>query len=272
MAKGSNSHANSHAIQVRTHLVPCLFDQHQLAGDVVIVVDLIRASTTITSALHHGVKRIIPCAEIDEARALAREFAREEILLGGERHAVGIEGFDLGNGPHEYASARVRDKVLIFTTTNGTRMIRRAKEAQHLLVGCLWNLSAVASLAIIEAHRSKCPRIHIACSGVEEDPCVDDTLCAGALVAALTRQLGRPVVDDQSRIAEALWEQASHSHARLMELLNDSAGGRNLLKAGLIHHVAECAGINTCNMVPMLRHDPHNPHGASIVGVRHDAV
>lgn len=253
-------------IEIRTHLVPCLFDRHELAGDVVIVVDLLRASTTITSALHHGARRVIACAEIDEARAVAREHNRDEIVLGGERRCICIEGFDLGNGPHEYSSARVMDRTVIFSTTNGTRMIRRAREAHHLLVGCLWNLSAVAGHAVVVAHRSRAKRIHIACAGIEEHPCADDTLCAGAIVSVLTRLLGHRELDDESQIAEALWEPASRSQMALMEMLHRSGGGRNLLRAGLVSHVAECAGINTTGIVPVMHGD------GSLVAVRHEAV
>jgi 2-phosphosulfolactate phosphatase len=141
-----------------------------------IVVDVLRATSTIVQALEGGYRSVFCCAEIEDARAL-----REEVggVLAGERRGLDLEGFDLGNSPRDFAQARA--EALVLTTTNGTRaIVIAAARCNVVLVGALLNLDAVA-----EAARELGEDVAIVCAGVEGRFTLDDAYCAGRIAAAL---------------------------------------------------------------------------------------
>jgi 2-phosphosulfolactate phosphatase len=144
-----------------------------------IVVDVIRATSSIAQALASGYERVLCCAEIDDAWTLRRELGAEAVV-GGERNAVVVEGFDVGASPREFALAP-RAKTLILTTTNGTRStLTAASRCEVVLIGSLLNLSAVARAA-----REAGGDVAIICSGFKGAFALDDAYCAGRIVAAL---------------------------------------------------------------------------------------
>jgi 2-phosphosulfolactate phosphatase len=144
-----------------------------------IVVDVIRATSSIAQALASGYERVLCCAEIDDASGLRRDLGGEAVV-GGERNAVVVEGFDVGASPREFALAP-RAKTLILTTTNGTRSIlTAASRCEVVLIGSLLNLSAVAHAA-----REAGGDVAIICSGFKGAFAIDDAYCAGRIVAAL---------------------------------------------------------------------------------------
>jgi 2-phosphosulfolactate phosphatase len=144
-----------------------------------IVVDVIRATSSIAQALASGYERVLCCAEIEEAQALRRELG-DEAVVGGERNAIVVDGFDVGASPREFAQAP-KAKTLILTTTNGTRSIlTAASRCDVVLVGSLLNLSAVARAA-----REAGGDVAIICSGFRGAFALDDAYCAGRVVTAL---------------------------------------------------------------------------------------
>ena len=153
-------------------------DEHA-AAHVGIVVDVIRATSSIAQALAAGYERVLCCAEIDDARALRAELGGEAVV-GGERNAVVVDGFDVGASPREFAEGP-KAPTLILTTTNGTRAILTAAErCDVVLLGSLLSLSAVAHAA-----RAEGGDIAIVCSGFKGDFALDDAYCAGRIVDAL---------------------------------------------------------------------------------------
>src|SRR5258706_13920045 len=130
------------ARQLDVYLLPALVEPAQLAGKTAVVIDVLRATTTIVHALAAGATQVIPCLEVDEARRIAAELG-ERAISGGERGGKQIPGFDLGNSPAEYSRERVAGKTVVFTTTNGTRAMLRCKAARRVLLGAFVNFSAV---------------------------------------------------------------------------------------------------------------------------------
>src|SRR5947208_10202296 len=114
------------------HLLPGLLEPPELRGGVAVVIDVLRATSTIVHALAAGAQALIPCCEIDEARRIAATFPPGTALLGGERRGVMIPGFDLGNSPGDYTAEVVGGKIVVFTTTNGTGALFRAREARRV--------------------------------------------------------------------------------------------------------------------------------------------
>ena len=164
----------------------------------VVVIDVFRASTTIAAALAGGARFVLPVADVEQAMKLAEPYADSEVLLGGERECQRIEGFQLGNSPREYTREVVAGKVIIFTTTNGTRALNTAKDAATVIVGSFVNFSAVAdAVAEYEA-------VTILCAGNNGRLSLEDFACAGGLVNRLAK--AEPQLDDAALAARATYK------------------------------------------------------------------
>jgi 2-phosphosulfolactate phosphatase len=194
-----------------------------------IVVDVIRATSTIAQALAAGYERVLCCAEIDEARALRAELPSS--LVGGERKAVRIEGFDVGASPREFLEARV--ETLILTTTNGTRAIlETAKHCDDVVLGSLLNLDAVAAAV---GDRDTV----VACAGFQGAFALDDAYCAGRIV-----QLVKGSRTDAAIGSELI--------ARAFPTALDAFNARTYGPPGLEEDIAFCARENVLDVVPRL--------------------
>lgn len=159
--------------------------EERASAPVGIVVDVVRATSSIVQALASGYERVLCCAEIEEARGLRADLGCEAVV-GGERSAVVVEGFDLGASPREFAQPP-RARTLILTTTNGTRAIlTAAARCESVLIGALLNLSALAAAARAAVARADDDRdVAIVCSGFKGAFALDDAYCAGRVVTAL---------------------------------------------------------------------------------------
>jgi 2-phosphosulfolactate phosphatase len=226
-----------------------------LTDRVVVVIDVLRATTTITTALAHGAVQVIPCLEVDEARRAA---GRQEgdALLGGERGGVRIPGFDLGNSPEEYTRSRVAGKTIVFTTTNGTRAMMACRGARRVLLGAFVNFSAVCHELSRAAAESPETGIDLLCAGTRGEITREDVLLAGAICDELSRQFPTPLkVNDQADLAADAWrsavERMGGGHP-LAEILRRSCGGRNLLESGQQRDIEIAAAIDTIDLIPLL--------------------
>ena len=206
----------------------------QTPAPVGIVVDVLRATSTICQALGAGYGRVLCCAEIDEARVLA---GREgPARLAGERQLEHIDGFDFGNSPRELAGEAAA-QTLILTTTNGTRLLVSAAERfERVYVGSLLNLDAVAAAA-----RESGEDVAVLCAGVLGELALDDAYCAGRIAEALG---GDP--EDSARAAILL----ARSFPAALEGLGASRSAANLRGHGLEDDVAWCARENALEVVP----------------------
>jgi 2-phosphosulfolactate phosphatase len=221
------------------------------AGRVVVVIDVLRASTTIATALANGATAVWPTAEPADARRLARRLGRGETLLGGERHAVRIPGFDLGNSPLEYTRRVVAGKAVVTTTTNGTRaLIAANRGAARVLVGSFVNGSAIAAelRAALHAGRS----VAIVCAGSDGMFSLEDAVCAGRFVRTVMSGRGAPLanLDDGATAARRLEQPYRRSIARLFR---DARHGETLRRGGFARDLAACRALDRHPIVPELR-------------------
>ena len=161
---------------------PRSVSEAQLHNRTVIVIDLLRATTTITTAIENGAKQVIPAKDPGEAIALYGSLGRGETLLGGERGGLKLPDFHFGNSPLEYSAAAVKEKTVILATTNGTNTILTARNAARVLMGCMRNRTAVAKEALSGEEEMD---IVILCAGTEGMFSADDICCAGAIVSAI---------------------------------------------------------------------------------------
>jgi len=217
-----------------------------LGGRVVVVLDVLRATSTIVEALANGAQAVRPVSAVDEAVRAAEEIGRDRALLAGERRSIRIEGFDLGNSPREFARERVSGKVVVLTTTNGTVAILASAAARRVLIGSFLNLDAVAR----ELVRDGGP-VSIVCSGREGRFALEDALCAGALVRRASELAG--VALETNDAARAALDLLAAHGADLAGAFARTAAGRQLIDAGLEADLECCARVDAHAVVPELR-------------------
>jgi len=241
--------------RLNVYYLPQFVPEHELAGGTVIVIDLLRASTTICQALASGARDVVPFVEVGDAVGAAVKLERAQIVLGGERRGERLGGFDLGNSPAEYTPDVVFGRRVLFTTTNGTLALQHARLAGRVLVGAIVNLSAVT--ASVRDDR----QVDIVCAGTAGHVTREDILAAGAIVHQLNAsQTGGWQTNDAADAARREWEElltASRAAGRtaseqLSVELRTTAGGRNLLAIGLDDDLVDCAQIDRLDVVPEL--------------------
>lgn len=233
--------------EVQVHLTPALAGRGRLAGGVAVVIDVLRAATTIISALAAGCVEVIPCAGVEEARARADQMRAGRVLLAGERRGQPLPGFDLGNSPAEYTPRVCKGRSVVLTTTNGTGALLRAAEADRVLVGGFVNFSAVCEQLRLD------PRpIHMVCAGYEGEIALEDALLAGALVDCLCEVM-EVKLNDGARLA---WDCFENHGQVLQGALEISQGGAQLIALGQADDLRAAAVVDQFALVPELRRDP----------------
>jgi len=228
------------------HFLPQLTTAEQLSGSTVVVIDVLRATTTIAHALAAGAERVIPCREVVDARAEAAELGSAS-LLGGERRGLPIDGFHLSNSPADYTPERVAGNTIVFTTTNGTRAMEAARGAENVLLASFCNLSAVCH--ILETS----DQTHLLCAGTGGEVTREDTLLAGAVVERLCGRLA-PRLNDQALLAGDAWRAITTEFPdpALADVLRHTRGGRNLAAIGLEQDIDAAALVDSLDLVPRL--------------------
>jgi len=204
-----------------------LLPKRDLAGCTAVAFDILRATSTMITALSNGAEGIWPVRTIEEAWALKKK--HPEALLGGERHGERIEGFDLGNSPLEYGE-NVRTREIISTTTNGTIALRAVEHAALVFAGSLLNIGAIAA----HLHAQLPGELLLVCAGTFREAALEDILAAGMLIDLLP---GRPLTDS-AETALALYQQ---NHSDLAAVLHRARNGRALLAKGREAEVDWCA-------------------------------
>ncbi len=233
-------------MKIDIHLVPTAPIASSLSHHVVVVIDVLRASSVIVQAISQGVTEVIPVTTVEEAFQKAKTFRPGTTLLGGERGSRKIEGFDLGNSPREYRSETVSGKRLILTTTNGTKAFSTVSSAQSVLVGSFFNISAVAGRCLDLAQN-----VLIYPAGDEGRFSLEDTVCGGMLIDLMTKKGGGPfVLSDAARSAHILFERFEEDLVRSFYL---SQHGRDLVERGFEEDLSYCAQVDRTDIVPIFQ-------------------
>lgn len=231
-------------MRLDVYLTPGEVTTGDIADRTVVMLDILRASTTIVQALSEGARAIYPVASIDEALRLAKNFGHDEVLLTGERRCVRIEGFDLGNSPIEFTRETVEGKSLVMTTTNGTYALSLTPGASRVLIGSMLNYSAI----IDDLVRSGAEPVFL-CAGRERHFALEDAVVAGLMASRLMELAPKDwVLNDGASAAMALAKEFGVSE----EVFRMAAGGRSILEAGLPADLAFCAQVDTLKILPVL--------------------
>jgi 2-phosphosulfolactate phosphatase len=233
--------------QLHVHLCPALVAADRLAGSVAVVIDVLRATTSMIHALAAGCVSVRPCATIEEARRLADDLPAGKVLLAGERDGRPIPGFDLGNSPRQFNPCRCAHTTVVMTTSNGTRALLHAATAERVLVAAFVNYSAVCEQLRVERRP-----VHVLCAGEGGGVSLEDTLLAGALVEFFTAR-EEVYLDDGARLA---WDCFEHHGRHLDEALRLGSGGARLLSLGYDEDIRAAARVDGVHLVPELRREP----------------
>jgi len=228
--------------------------ERDLSGTVCVVFDVLRATSSMVTALANGAAGLIPVESIPEALAFRQRDHR--VLLTGEREGVRIPaeltgsiGFDLGNSPREFTAEAVRGRRIVMTTTNGTRALRACAGARRVLVSCFLNLAATADLL----KSSRPVDLLLVCSGTHEEAAFEDVLAAGALCDLLWDDYAAGALSDSALMARRLFLLERENLARA---LGQSRNGRRLLsKPELRDDVGFCARRNAFNLLAEMGKD-----------------
>jgi len=211
---------------------------------VAVVIDVLRATSTIVTALDNGAAGIIPVLDPDAALTVQRRLGRARTCLGGERDSVKIDGFDLDNSPASYAHEVVNGKTIIFTTTNGTRaLLEAARDKTVVLCAALLNRATIA--AALAARDDE--EALLVCAGSAGALSFEDLLCAGAIVDALQQLERHLLITDAARTALTLWQSYGN---RITTAMASSAHAKALVRHGLAADIAACARLDVSTTVP----------------------
>ena len=223
-------------------------DEMQLRDKNVVVIDVLRSSTTVATALKNGAREIIPVGSIESAVKISGSLFGDVTLRGGERNGKFIQGFNLGNSPSEYTEAMVRGKSIIFCTTNGSVAMAKSRYARVMAVAGFVNLSAV-----VEFVRSLQSDVMIVCAGrppMAGGFSLEDSVCAGMIIHKLSQDKSAGVdLTDPSQAAQSLYKSFGRS---ILKMLKNTDHGRYLIEIGFGGDIKLCAEVDSMDIVPML--------------------
>lgn len=222
-----------------------------LARSHAIVVDVLRATTSMIVALDHGAREIIPAGSIEEARLLYRR-CRGNALIAGERQGEKINGFDLGNSPKEFSPLNVHGKTIVMATTNGTRALHHCADAYSVTIGALRNAQALAGYQLKKVSKEESPPdpMVIVCAGTDERYSQDDMIGAGSILDAMIALNGSIEVDDAGLTAIDLYR---HHASDLEAALARTSHGKKLEKIGFGDDLRLAAELSISQTVPIMK-------------------
>jgi 2-phosphosulfolactate phosphatase len=217
----------------------------ETAARLVLIVDVLRASTTVATALGNGARTVIPVEGADEVISRSKEFARSKILLAGEQKMHPIAGFDIGNSPQAFTPAVVEGKTILITTTNGTRTLLGVQNARDIVIASYVNFSAV--LAMMKVAASSNTDIAIICAGEEGSFTLEDSACAGRFVKAIPKRAD--IQTNDAAAASVLIEKKYGDN--IAKVFKESAHGQALDAAGFGDDLTAAAQVDSYPVVPI---------------------
>ncbi len=232
-------------MDLRKHIEVCFtpgeYEYFKDEYEIVVVIDVLRATSAICAAFDNGVKSIIPVATVEEAL----EYKAKGYLVGAERKGQIVEGFDFGNSPFSFMKEELRGQEVVLTTTNGTKALDIAKDAETVVVGSLLNLDALCEWLEVQDKNILC-----LCSGWQDKFNLEDTICAGAISEYLVATGNFTSVEDSSIAAKYLYLSAWD---RYMGFLKASSHRRRLKNLNLNEDIKYCLTPNQTNVIPILK-------------------
>jgi 2-phosphosulfolactate phosphatase len=217
-----------------------------VSGRVVAVIDVLRASTSIATALNNGAKAVIPLESSDEVVTRSKALERSDVRLAGERKMLAVPGFDLGNSPREFTRAAVEGKTILMTTTNGTPAITNAQGARDVVIASYVNYTAV--LTMLRTALRGGTDITLVCAGRERQFALEDAGCAGRFATNVSKRLTGVSLNDAAQACALIDKRYGE---QVLKLFEASEHGRALRDAGFGDDLAACAAIDAHPVIPL---------------------
>jgi 2-phosphosulfolactate phosphatase len=233
-------------VRLDVFFTPTQVKPSDTAGRLVAIVDVLRASTTVATALGNGARTVIPVEAPDEVIVRSREFARSQILLAGEQKMHPITGFDLGNSPQTFTREAVEGKTILISTTNGTRALLGVQGARDIVIASYVNFTAV--LAMMKVAASSNTDIAIVCAGDEGSFTLEDAACAGRYVRAIPKRAESVVANDAAAASVLIEKKYGDNIAKVFK---ESTHGQALESAGFGDDLAAAAEVDSYAVVPI---------------------
>lgn len=229
-------------MKINVHYSNSHFDDLYFTGKTSVVIDVLRATTVIVTALKNGAREIIPVNTVDFAMKISGNAFGSQTILGGERNTKKVEGFNLGNSPQEYTSETVAGKSIILYTTNGSKAIVKAKFSENLFICSFNNLLSVAKY-LVNLNKD----VEIICSGNNSNFSLEDSVCAGRLINEMEELSDNLEVSDSGRASLVLNKTFGKN---LLKLLKGSEHGKLLIENGFASDIKVCAQYGTVDLIP----------------------
>jgi len=224
---------------------PALFDLYADRKSIVVVVDVLRATSTMCIAFEKGVKKMIPVSTVDQA--LEYKATNPDYILAAERNGAPVNGFDFGNSPQTYINSDMKGKIIVMTTTNGTKSINIAKKDHDVVIGSFLNLKALANW-LIKQERD----VLVFCAGWKDKFNLEDTLFAGAITELLDKSGLYNNSCDAAQASKTLWEKGRND---LFGFLENSSHRKRLEKLNIDSDIHFCLKQNKTSKIPILIND-----------------
>lgn len=225
--------------QIQVCLSPALIPLFDLEGKIVVVTDILRATSAIVAGIYNGAESIVPVKGLEETL----EYKKQGFLVAGERNGQIVAGFDFGNSPYRFLEKDIKGSKIALSTTNGTQAIKASESADLVLVGAFLNLAITAEY-ISKSYKD----VVVVCSGWKDNFNMEDTLYAGALVESLVES--HKHIDDSSLAAKILYKEAKSD---LYAFIQNSSHFHRLQKLGIEEDIKLCMQLDKFPSLPMLK-------------------
>jgi 2-phosphosulfolactate phosphatase len=220
-------------------LSPYLYPVYHKENSIVVVIDILRATSAMCTAFHNGVEKMIPVATVEEAT----EYKKQGFIVGAERNGIALEGFDFGNSPYSYMAEKIKGQTIVISTTNGTQAIDAARKADKVVIGAFTNITALCNWL-----NQQNKNVLLLCSGWKNKFNIEDTLFAGAVAERLLKnkifQSG-----DAALSVSYLYSQAEKNPYKF---LRNSSHAERLAALGLKQDIKYCLSLDKTDIIPVL--------------------
>ena len=232
-------------MRAELHFTPYQLEELALRDRSVVVIDVLRASTSIVTALNNGAKEIIPATTVESAVKISGNLFGDVILLGGERNGKMIEGFSLGNSPFDYSEEKVKGKSIIFSSTNGSQAMVKARYARQMVICGFVNISAV--IAFLQKDPND---LVVVCAGNNGMLSMEDSVCAGMLLHRLSEEKAFDFSFSDGAVAAMALHKSGGKN--IFKMIKSSDHGKYLESIGFGEDLKVCAGVDTIPVLPQL--------------------
>jgi len=220
---------------------PYLYPVYHKENTIVVVIDILRATSAMCTAFEFGVDKMISVASIEEAT----EYKKQGYQVGAERNGIALEGFDFGNSPYDYMTDKIKGQTVVISTTNGTQAIEAARHADKVVIGAFTNITALCNLL-----RTENKNVLLLCSGWKNKFNLEDTLFSGAVAEILLKEKNLFNSGDGALAAAFLYKSAQNSPSKY---LHNASHAERLAALGLKRDIKYCLTLDKTSIIPVLQ-------------------